>query len=49
MILFSHCPEYENDTDFLQITVSGPAVVKGRITLSSRGRIRTDNTLELST
>ncbi|RHZ68978.1 hypothetical protein CDV55_107175 [Aspergillus turcosus] len=31
-----------------QITVSGPAVVSGKTNLSSRGRIREDNTLELS-
>ncbi|KAJ5134906.1 hypothetical protein N7448_000074 [Penicillium atrosanguineum] len=31
-----------------QITVSGPAVVNGKTTLSSRGRISNDNTLELS-
>ncbi|EAL91650.1 hypothetical protein ACP6JD_003687 [Aspergillus fumigatus] len=30
-----------------QITVSGPAVVSGRTNLSSRGRIREDNTLAL--
>lgn len=30
-----------------QITVSGPAVVSGKATLSAQGRIRDDNTLEL--
>lgn len=40
--------EYFHGTNCLQITVSGPAVVNGKTTLSSRGRIGNDNTLELS-
>ena len=46
--LFNHWSESEKITNFLQITVSGPAVVNGKTTLSSRGRISNDNTLELS-
>ncbi|KAF7587284.1 hypothetical protein BBP40_007477 [Aspergillus hancockii] len=36
----------DNDNEG-QITVSGPAVVSGKTTLSAQGRIRDDNTLEL--